>query len=88
MTLRRPLTILTGEGNRRGTITEFDHSPLLGSWKKDSACDTIRGRQDGITLPTMVTREDELDLFVPILQRAMPLVYEKVSFITNCNKFI
>ena len=70
---------MTGEGNARGSIVAFDGSPTLGQWREGSKCDLIQGRQDGMTFPLKTTRHHELDLFVPILQRAMPLVYEKAS---------
>ena len=81
VSLRNPISMLTGEGvggmGARGVITAYNHSPRLGFWKDDSECDVIEGRQDGFTMPALLGRRDRLDLFVPILQRGMPLVYEK-----------
>ena len=79
ISLRDPISMLTGEGGMasRGLITAYNGRPRLGFWKEGSGCDVVEGRQDGFTMPALIRRRDQLDLFVPILQRGMPLVYEK-----------
>ena len=78
---------MTGVGDisKRGQILEFDSSPNLNFWKKGSKCDTVKGALDSATLPTRITRDMELDVFIALICRKSLLVYEKVNWMSTRN---
>ena len=73
---------MTGVGDiaKRGQIVEYNGSPTLNFWKMGSKCDVVNGALDSATLPTKITRDMELDIFISLICRRSKLVYEKVNF--------
>ena len=80
VTLRKPIQFMTGVSDiaKRGQIIEYNNSPTLNFWEKGSECDRVKGALDSATLPTKITRDMELDIFISLICRRSQLVYEKV----------
>ena len=85
VTLRKPVRFMTGvdDISKRGQIVEFDGSPNLNFWEKGSKCDTVKGALDSATLPTGITKDMELDVFIALICRKSLLVYEKVNWMST-----
>jgi len=78
VTLRKPVTMYHGMSDlsKKGWVKEFDSSPVMNWWVKDSECDKLGG-QDGGTLPPGLGKEDSLDMFISLMCRRLSLAYEK-----------
>ncbi len=72
-----------GDVSRRGVLLKYDQSPELGFWKKGSVCDNVAGAQDSSTLPPNIHRSMKLNIFISLMCRKLPLVFEKV--VINAN---
>lgn len=78
VTLRKPVTIYHGMSDlsKKGLVKEFDSSPNLNWWVKDSKCDKLGG-QDGGTFPPGIAKDESLDIFISLMCRRLDLVFEK-----------
>ena len=74
------MRFMTGVGDiaKRGQIVEYNGRPTLNFWEKGSKCDVVNGALDSATLPTKITRDMKLDVFISLICRKSQLVYEKV----------
>ena len=63
----------------RGKILKYDTEPVLNFWEKGSKCDRVEGAWDSSTLPTNITKDMELDIFIALMCRKSLMVYEKVK---------
>lgn len=88
ITLRKPVKFLTGIGDitKKGQVLEFDRSNRLGFWEKGSKCDNVLGSQDSSTLPPKITKDMNLEIFISLMCRKTPMVYEKVSLVTRASR--
>jgi len=79
ITLRKPIQFMTGVGDitKRGRILNYDTEPVLNFWEKGSKCDAIEGAWDSSTIPTKITKDMELDIFIALMCRKSLMVYEK-----------
>ena len=82
ITLRKPIQFMTGVGDitQRGRILNYDTEPVLNFWEKGSKCDAIEGAWDSSTIPTKITKDMELDIFIALMCRKSLMVYEKVGY--------
>ena len=62
--------------SKKGLVKEFDSSPNLNWWVKDSKCDKLGG-QDGGTFPPGIAKDESLDIFISLMCRRLDLVFEK-----------
>jgi len=60
----------------KGRIVEYDNSPWLNWWEKNSVCDAVGG-QDSATLPPGVKKEEDLDIFIALMCRRITMEYEE-----------
>jgi len=79
MTLRKPVKIYHGVSDlaKKGKVVEFDGSPVMNWWKKDSKCDSLEGQQDSSTLPPGWQKTDSMDMFISLMCRSITLKFEK-----------
>ena len=80
VTLRKSVTINHGMANlsMKGLLEKFNNSTTLGWWEEGSSCDKVGG-QDGGTLPPVVDRFKEMELFVSLMCRKINLQFEKMT---------
>ncbi len=79
VTMRKPVRFLTGttDLSRKGIVTEYDGKKELDWWKKGSHCDAVGG-QDSSTMPPGLTNQSTPDVFIALMCRSLPMVFEKV----------
>lgn len=78
VTLRKPITMNHGikDLGKKGWVSQYDGSAELGWWQKGSSCDKVGG-QDGGTLAPGAKKEDNLEMFIDLMCRKLPLKFEK-----------
>ena len=78
---------MTGIGDitKRGRILNYDMEPVLNFWEKGSKCDAIEGAWDSSTIPTKITKDMELDIFIAFMCRKSLMVYEKVGSLNGLS---
>ena len=81
---------MTGIGDitKRGRILNYDTEPVLNFWEKGSKCDAIEGAWDSSTIPTKITKDMELDIFIALMCRKSLMVYEKVGSLNRLSCLI
>jgi len=92
VTLRKPVRIHHGMADlsKKGWVKEFDGSPNMNWWKKDSECDRLGGF-DGATLPPGLDQSATIDMFISLMCRKLDLVFEKeVKYQNNliANRYV
>lgn len=80
VTLRKPVTVNHGMSNlsKKGWVEKFDNSTTFGWWEEGSSCDKVGG-QDGGTLPPVVDRFKEMEMFVSLMCRKINLQFENMT---------
>ena len=88
ITMRKPVQFYTGVSDLdlKGIVTKYDGKTELGWWKKGSECDRVKG-QDSSTLPPMITKEHKLDVFISLMCRGLPMVFEKETDHAGINTY-
>ena len=79
LTMRESVRFMTGinDLSKKGIVTEYRNKKTLDWWKEGSHCDVVGG-QDSSTLPPQLTEDTELNVFIALMCRLLPMEFEKV----------
>jgi len=88
VTLRKPVTIHHGMRNltMKGWVEKFDNSTTMGWWEEGSICDQVGG-QDGATLPPLVSKSQEMEMFISLMCRKINLQFEKTTTHSDLSSY-
>jgi len=80
VTLRKPITVHHGmeDISRKGWVEMYDNKTTFGWWKENTTCNQV-GSQDTSTLPPLVSKSQDIEMFISLMCRKINLQFEKVT---------